>query len=383
MSTPTITKAPAVWPLAGTRCIYHGKLMDYETAAFIMAAEARLGYDLTIVQGCYNPGGVKASAGTHDGGGVFDLAPWDWQRKVRVCRELGAAAWHRTAIPGLWGEHIHVVIRNHPTLSLAAAQQQHYFDQKPRKNGLAGEAVDPDQYPTKFPAPTFRYPPKAPASPTFQAICLNDDWANLASDVPGLVRDTRPLVGGIQEGFRVKYRDVIPHRWGVFQVRQNKATAGVAVLWDRRKLEKVGKRRRSAERLGRGIHVMGKGKDTRERSVVWQDLRFKSGVERGRMPRVFRLASVHYPPQRDRESWAAFDAKLEVWVRRSPIPVILFMDSNQHGGPVGLLDGISGKYGWHAVTDSIDGAVTSLPVKGVKQLPKRTSDHHPVVVTLG
>jgi hypothetical protein len=117
--------------------------------------------------------------------------------------------------------------------------------------------------------------------------------------------------------------------------------------------------------------------------VVWQDVRFRPDVQRGRMPRVFRLASVHYPPQRDRESWASFDARLERWVKQSPLPVLLFMDSNQHGGPDGLVGGIASKYGWHAVSDSIDGAVTSLPVKAVKQLPKRTSDHHPVVITLG
>lgn len=382
MTTPVITSAPRHWPLAATRCIYHGKLMDYETAAFIMAMEARLGYELTIVQGCYNPGGVKASAGTHDGGGVFDLEPWDWERKVRVARELGAFAWHRTPIPGVWEEHIHVGIRNHPTLSPAARQQQEFFDQKPRKNGLAGEAVDPDQYPTKYPAPTFRYPPKAPALPTFRTVDLNDDWANLATDVPGLVHDVRPLLMGVQEGWRVRYRSVVPRRWGVYQIRTNKATAGVAVLWDKRKLQPVG-RRRSPLRMGRGLHVIGKGADTRERPVVWVDLRFRDGVQRGHLPRVFRLASVHYPPQRDRESWPAFDAHLETWVKSSPLPVVLFMDSNQHGGPEGLLGGISGKYAWHAVTDSIDGTVTSLPVKAVKQLPKRTSDHHPVVVTLG
>ena len=380
--TSTISKAPSKWPLPATRCIYHGRLMDYETAAFIMAMEAELGYQLTIEQGCYNAGGVSASAGTHDGGGVFDLAPWDWERKVKVARSLGGFAWHRTPIPNLWGEHIHVGIRNHPTLSVEAKNQQVNFDKKPRRDGLASEAVDPDQYPGR-PTPTFHYPPKQPASPTFQAVCINDDWANLASDVPGLVNDLRPLVAGVQEGWRVRYRSKVRRRWGVLQIRETKATAGVAVLWDRRKLERVGKRRHNPARQGRGIHVIGKGADTRDRPVVWQDVRFRPGVERGRMPRVFRVASVHYPPQRDRESWAAFDAHLETWVRQSPLPVILFMDSNQHTGPEGLLHGIAAKYAWHAVPDSIDGAVTSLPVKAVKQLPKRTSDHHPVVVTLG
>jgi len=380
--TAVLSKAPSRWPLPATRwCIYHGKLMDYQTAAVIMAAEAQLGYSLTIVQGCYNAGGVAASAGTHDGGGVFDLAPWDWERKVHVLRSLGCAAWHRTAIRGLWSEHIHVVVRNHPTLSPAARQQQTYFDKKPRRNGLAGEAVDPDQYPGR-PTPTFHYPPKTPVIPTFTAVDLNDNWGNIATDVPSLVNDFRPLVMGVQEGWRVKYSTRIPKRFKVKQKMASKATAGVAVIWDSRRLARAGKSK-DPSKQGRGLEVIGKGKDTRDRPVVWRDLRFRPGVHRGAMPRVFRLASVHYPPQRDREAWDLFDAKLERWIKQSPVPVLLFMDSNQHAGPTGLVHPIAPRYAWHAVEESIDGAVTSLPVRGVKQIPKRTSDHHPVIVTLG
>jgi hypothetical protein len=319
---------------------------------------------------------------------VFDLAPWDWERKVKVARSLGGFAWHRTAIPGLWGEHIHIGIRNHPTLSPAAAQQQRYFDQKPRRDGLAGEAVDPDQYPPR-PTPTFHYPPKDPPMPTFQAVSLNDDWGNYASDVPTVVGEVRPLAMGVQEGWRRVYAKTIrhadpkhPRRWRVKQRRESKATAGVAVIWDRRRLTTVG-HARNPRRRGSGWQAIGKGADTRVRGVVWRDLEFKPGVERGGLPRRFRLASVHRPPMRNRSSWGAFDARLGLWLKRSPLPVLLLMDSNEHGGPQPLMTGAGTLLSWHAVDNSIDGAVTSLPVRDVRELPKRTSDHAAVVITLG
>jgi len=62
--------------------------------AKIKLAEKQLGYPLTIVQGSYHKG-VKSSKGTHDGGGCLDLAPFEWERKSRVFRKFGDAAWHR------------------------------------------------------------------------------------------------------------------------------------------------------------------------------------------------------------------------------------------------------------------------------------------------
>ena len=76
------------------------KTVDWKTRAALEEAERRLGYPLTVVQGSYNTGGVPASGPTHDGGGVVDLQPFDWQRKVRVLRDIGFAAWHRPATGG-------------------------------------------------------------------------------------------------------------------------------------------------------------------------------------------------------------------------------------------------------------------------------------------
>lgn len=384
MSAPFKMPEPGQWPIAGTRCNFRGREMDYETVAFLLAMEAELGYTLTIAQGCYSTA-VAASGNTHAGGGTIDLAPWDFERKVKVARSLGAAAWHRTELwrngVRIWPEHIHFVIRKHPTLSGAAAEQVMFFDQKPRKNGLAGEPVDPNQFPPR-PTPTFRYPPKAPPTPTFRAVSLNDDWANLASDVPATVEAVRPLAAGVQEGWRVKYRSVVPKRWGVKQRLESKASAGVAVLWDRRRLARLGSSSNPSKR-GRGLQVIGKGEDTRDRPVVWRDLKFKPGVNRGALPPAFRLASVHYPPMRDKKAWAKFDATLALWLKRSPLPVLLLTDSNHHGGPSDLLDSLHSRFEWHGVGEGIDGAITDLPVKGTRELPKGSSDHHAVVVALG
>jgi hypothetical protein len=134
---------------------YRGRLMDRKTMAFLQAMEAKLGYPLTVIQGCYNAGAVSASAGTHDGGGVVDLVSWDARRKVRAARELGAFAWFRPDLPGVWGEHIHLGVRDHGRLSPAAKSQQTAYDADPARNGLASNAMDRTWHPD--PSVTFKY----------------------------------------------------------------------------------------------------------------------------------------------------------------------------------------------------------------------------------
>lgn len=137
---------------------FRGRLMDKKTQAFLEAMESELGYELTVAQGCYNPGGVAASGGTHDGGGVVDLAAFDWQRKVKVARKLGAFVWYRADLPGVWGEHIHLGIRDHGRLSSSAQSQQVDYDANPPRNGLANHAIDATWRPLTD--VTFIYPPK-------------------------------------------------------------------------------------------------------------------------------------------------------------------------------------------------------------------------------
>jgi hypothetical protein len=146
------------------KVVYNGAQMDHKTKAFVQAMEAKLGYPLTIIQGCYNPGGVSASSGTHDLGGVLDLVPWDFENKVKAARELGAFAWHRLPIPKVWGEHIHLGIRNHGNLSSAARSQQDDYDKTPGRNGLATHTVDPDKF-HPDPPETFAFPPSQTARP--------------------------------------------------------------------------------------------------------------------------------------------------------------------------------------------------------------------------
>lgn len=135
------------------------KKVDWKTRAALEEAERRLGYRLTVVQGSYNNGKVKASGPTHDGGGVVDLLAWDWRRKVRVLREVGFAAWHRVERPGLWSEHIHAVLIEHGKLDPSAARQVLAY--RAGLDGLKGGRVD--DFPRPDPIPVFRYPPKVVA----------------------------------------------------------------------------------------------------------------------------------------------------------------------------------------------------------------------------
>jgi hypothetical protein len=121
------------------------------TAAMLRRVEDRLGYQLTIAQGSYHVG-VAASAGTHDGGGCVDLAPFDAANKVRACRLEGFAAWHRLAIPNVWPEHIHAVAIGDPELaSLARDQVVAYYH---GYNGLGYKGLGgPDNGPRFDPIP--------------------------------------------------------------------------------------------------------------------------------------------------------------------------------------------------------------------------------------
>lgn len=155
---------------------HDGKTVDNLTDAALRECERRLGYPLTIVQGSYNAGRVTASAGTHDGGGVVDLAPWDWRRKVRVLRDVGFAAWHRPAIPGLWGEHIHAVLMSNKKLATSAAVQ--VSDYKQGRNGLANNAPDDDPY-RPNPLPWFTLPAPAQLHPASQGRRVDTARATL------------------------------------------------------------------------------------------------------------------------------------------------------------------------------------------------------------
>lgn len=121
------------------RVKFRGVTVNRRTKAALLEAEEQLGYELTIVQGSYNKG-VGASAGTHDGGGVVDLAAYEAVRKCRVLKNIGFAAWHR---PYNWdgkggGEHIHACLIGDAEMAPLAKSQCLGFLADPPRNGLGG-----------------------------------------------------------------------------------------------------------------------------------------------------------------------------------------------------------------------------------------------------
>lgn len=136
--------------------IFNGVLLNKRTAAMLEEVQRRLGYKLTLYQGSYNGGRVGPSAGTHDGGGAVDLAPADWEKKVRALRNVGFAAWHRQA-SSEWVEHIHAVAIGDKQLApLAALQVKGYRE---NRDGLGPWPFGPDNTYHPSPIPTFNYNP--------------------------------------------------------------------------------------------------------------------------------------------------------------------------------------------------------------------------------
>lgn len=139
------------------RVTYQGHPMDKMTRQAIIDLEAALGYDpgqLSVMQGCYAHR-VAASAGTHDGGGAFDLTHADWERKQHVGRSIGLAIWHRTAIPGLWPEHVHAIVIGNERMSPSAARQVAAY--RSYRDGLVSNRHDGTWHPS--PIKAFHYDP--------------------------------------------------------------------------------------------------------------------------------------------------------------------------------------------------------------------------------
>lgn len=129
----------------GSRVAFRGYTVNTRTRSMILEAERRLARTLTLTQGSYNPGGVGASAGTHDGGGAADISVSGMTSTtrttvVRVLREVGFAAWYRTPAEGDWGPHIHVIALSDTDQSTAARNQagDYYLG----LNGLANRGPD-------------------------------------------------------------------------------------------------------------------------------------------------------------------------------------------------------------------------------------------------
>lgn len=139
----------------GSRTTFSGRTVNQRTHDMLVEAESLLGRDIVLSQGSYNPGGVGASAGTHDGGGAIDVSVSDlsttqrWET-VEALRTVGFAAWLRTPDQGPWPFHIHGIAIGDTDLSISARNQ--VADYYIGKNGLASHAADntPDAYRTPF-----------------------------------------------------------------------------------------------------------------------------------------------------------------------------------------------------------------------------------------
>ena len=115
----------------------------------LAAADAKVPFGIRLTQGSYNPGGVGASAGTHDGGGVVDvtvtgLTTTQRWHLVRALRTVGFAAWLRTPAQG-FSYHVHAVAIGDPDIwqrdggHVARDQVCDYYK---GLNGLASHAAD-------------------------------------------------------------------------------------------------------------------------------------------------------------------------------------------------------------------------------------------------
>lgn len=139
----------------GSQTDFTGRTVNQRTHAMLAEAESILGYDIVVSQGSYNPGGVGASAGTHDGGGAVDVSVSElgttqrWET-VKALRTVGFAAWLRTPDQGPWPYHIHGIAIGDTDLSIAARNQ--VADYYVGRNGLASHAADntPDAYRVPF-----------------------------------------------------------------------------------------------------------------------------------------------------------------------------------------------------------------------------------------
>jgi len=133
---------------------YSGLQVNTRTRNMLSATDGMLTWGIVLTQGSYTSAD-PTSAGTHDGGGVVDIAVTNltttqrWQT-VKALRTVGFAAWLRNPSQGNWPYHIHAAAVSDPDLSQPARNQIHdyYFG----RNGLANHAADdtPTAYRTPF-----------------------------------------------------------------------------------------------------------------------------------------------------------------------------------------------------------------------------------------
>lgn len=156
-STPA--PAPSGEPVHSyARTTHGGRTVNKRTDDMLHTAETISGVKFTLSQGSYNRGGVAASAGTHDGGGVVDISVSNWSattRKnvVQALRKAGFAAWLRTPAQG-FSYHIHACAIGDREMAQGAKNQvTAYFN---GRDGLARNGADTDA-PRPYPSWAAKY----------------------------------------------------------------------------------------------------------------------------------------------------------------------------------------------------------------------------------
>jgi hypothetical protein len=130
------------------RVTFRGKPTDYRTAVMARTVEKALGIAFYCYQGSYNPGGVGASGGTHDKGGVLDLnvpSGKDPNAITRQLRNAGFAAWYRTPAQG-FTPHIHAVDIGNNRLAYNAGLQVGNYNSEGSGLWPLVAGNDPQQY---------------------------------------------------------------------------------------------------------------------------------------------------------------------------------------------------------------------------------------------
>lgn len=154
--SPSTGQVPTTEPAANyTKTTYGGKTVNQRTKDMLVQAATLYGSNFGLTQGSYNAGGVAASAGTHDGGGVVDVSVYD-DKMLKALRQVGFAAWHRTPAEG-FAHHIHAVAIGDKEMAPSAKDQvTSYFN---GRNGLANNGPDtaPASIGRPYPAWAIKY----------------------------------------------------------------------------------------------------------------------------------------------------------------------------------------------------------------------------------
>lgn len=205
---------------------------------------------------------------------------------------------------------------------------------------------------------------------TLTIATVNDDFTDRKSNLRSVNADVVML----QETKNSRLRKLRPNEdeYGVHQGKGSEK-AGSAVVWK--------KDAATTKDRGYALGVRPQGAKMLTRWISWTVL--KVGDQK------VRMVSVHRPPARFSRLWGDFDRNLAAFVKRSKLPTIIGMDSNQvNPRRLAHLTGLR----WHAPKGPhpvsgkkpIDGFLATRGIKfeNLRRLERGTSDHHPVTATI-